>query len=270
MLYNIFPIIGIVVPLGIIIYILYKKLPDVSGLDVNAVPEIKQERLKKNLMEERLMRKLKDLRVLKLGGNITKAIQFVVEKCKVQQKKVQDILQQNKREKAIETIIETETSARDIQIEKMMESAENLGKNQESLKEAEQKYIDIIKIDFKNIEAYRGLGRLYVDMCEWENAVASLEHLLKIAGNSGQVLADDYRELAEAKRELSKDHEALHYAEKALELEPNNPKYLDLHLDISIRAKEPEQAKQSLRALRVVNPENSKLIDYGQKIKDMA
>ena len=91
MLYNIFPIIGIVVPLGIIIYILYKKLPDVSGLDVNAVPEIKQERLKKNLMEERLMRKLKDLRVLKLGGNITKAIQFVVEKCKVQQKKVQDI-----------------------------------------------------------------------------------------------------------------------------------------------------------------------------------
>ena len=56
---------------------------------------------------------------------------------------------------------------------------------------------------------------------------------------------------------------------EALDLEPNNPRYLDLILDLSIMKKDKEEASRYFEKLAAVNPENQKLADWKEKIDSL-
>ena len=55
--------------------------------------------------------------------------------------------------------------------------------------------------------------------------------------------------------------------QEALDLEPNNPRYLDLILDLSIMKKDKESALYYLEKLAEVNPENNKLNELSERIE---
>ena len=55
----------------------------------------------------------------------------------------------------------------------------------------------------------------------------------------------------------------------ALELEPKNPKYLDLLIESGIKIGDKELAKEALRNLRDVNPENKKIKEFKNRIETM-
>ncbi|MCX6743398.1 MAG: hypothetical protein NT116_04145 [Candidatus Parcubacteria bacterium] len=57
--------------------------------------------------------------------------------------------------------------------------------------------------------------------------------------------------------------------EKALGLEPNNPKYLDLLITISLIIKYKNLAKQSLERLKEANPDNAKIEEFQAQIKEL-
>ncbi len=61
--------------------------------------------------------------------------------------------------------------------------------------------------------------------------------------------------------------QAVEYFEKALALEPKNPKYLDALLNISIIRKDKVRAGQILNVLKEVNPENNKISEWREQIE---
>ncbi len=267
MLYNIIPLIFIVVSLGGIVYILFRKMPDVSKLDVDDLLEVKQSRARNSLLEDRLLRKIKDLKLFKHSGKVSQFFNRVSAYSKKSKHQIQDQIESRMRVKQIADRIKKGKDGTGEVIEVLLAEAEAL-KHREAFEDAEKKYIDIIKLAPRSVEAYRGLGDVYMHEHDWSDTEATLEHLLKIAATEKKILVDDFVELAEVKKNLQKMPEALHYIEKALEMEPNNPKYLDFHLEACLACESIEKAKESLRNLRAINPENNKLQEYGERIKN--
>ncbi len=131
--------------------------------------------------------------------------------------------------------------------------------------EAEKKYIDVISIDPRNFEAYKGLGEVYLQQQDYVHARASLSHALKIKPDEPEVHAD----VAEAFRELGRVNLALKSIEKAIELGGNNPKYLDVQTDLAILAGDKYLAEKTLGILREVNPENQKINEFEERVLQM-
>ena len=56
---------------------------------------------------------------------------------------------------------------------------------------------------------------------------------------------------------------------EALEIEPNNPRYLDLAITLAIEVKNKNYALTLLERLREVNPENAKLVELFEEISKL-
>jgi protein O-GlcNAc transferase len=170
--------------------------------------------------------------------------------------------------------------------------------DQEDYDEAEKKYIEIISLEPKNVEAYRGLGNLYFIQNNYEDAKQTFNHVLKInkeddmayaklgaiAAESGdlkdakdsylqsiniQNKAIHFFELAEVCYKLEEYADATKNLEKALEIEPNNPKYLDILITVCIAAKNKAKAADVLDRLNEVNPDNQKIEEFAAEIKEL-
>jgi len=266
-LYNIIPLIIIVVSLGGILYILFRKLPDVSKLDVDDLLEVKQARARNSLLEDRLLRKIKDLKLFKQSGKVNQFFSRVAQYSKLSKRRIQEQIEARMHVKQIKYLTEKGENGTEEVIGVLLAEAETL-KQREAFDEAEKKYLNIIKLSPRSVEAYRGLGDVYMRERDWSDTEATLEHLLKIAATEKKILVEDFADLAEVKKNLQKMPEALHYIEKAREMEPNNPKYLDFQLEACLACENIEKAKESLRNLRAINPENKKLQEYGDRIKN--
>ena len=57
---------------------------------------------------------------------------------------------------------------------------------------------------------------------------------------------------------------------QAVELEPQNPKYLDLLIETAIICGDKATAVRSLEELRLVNPDNQKLDSFRERITKIA
>lgn len=263
-MYNIIPLIIILLCLAGIIAIIIKKLPLLAVFDVDSIPEEKEAETKKKIMEERMERKLKFFYnklkpFFQLLGN------FFQRKIRSSQDKIA-LLEEKYKNKAKKEVLVTKEEFQTLekQIEANLEGADNLVKN-ENLEEAEKKYIEILSLDAKNIAAYRGLGNLYIAQKQYQEAVAIFKHILKLNKADSQA----YFELAEVFMRLEDYDSALNNISKALEIEPVNTKYLDLLLTISIIIKNKEMAREGLTRLKAVNPENAKIEEFEQKIAEM-
>jgi tetratricopeptide (TPR) repeat protein len=79
-------------------------------------------------------------------------------------------------------------------------------------------------------------------------------------------LSEIYFSLSRVEKEGDNLDAALENIREALDLEPNNPRFLDLILDLSIIKKDKELATESWEKLTAVNPENNKLGEWREKI----
>ncbi|MBI3626728.1 tetratricopeptide repeat protein, partial [Candidatus Uhrbacteria bacterium] len=68
---------------------------------------------------------------------------------------------------------------------------------------------------------------------------------------------------------LNKPAAALKSFAKAVKIEPNNPKYLDQLLEMSIITRDKETAEDVLGRLEAVNPGNQKLTEFRQRIEEL-
>ena len=172
-------------------------------------------------------------------------------------------------------------------------------RSEERYEDAERMYIEVLKSDPKNADAYRGLAELFIDQKLYDQAAETLEFLLRLTGDDdralgrlGQVEASrgNFQE-AEARylrsieisanagayrADLGRVYLAAGEAKKAqeqfrtaLQSEPHHPKYLDYFLEASILVGDPDSAREALGALEEVNPENAKLADFRSRIEAM-
>jgi tetratricopeptide (TPR) repeat protein len=147
--------------------------------------------------------------------------------------------------------------------------------------EAEKRYIDAVALDPKNLEAYAGLATIYKAQKEWAGAQEVLEYLrshLREHAQKGDSdaaersayemrLAESLIQLSDVYRVQDTFDEARSAMEQALEIQPQNPKFLDAALELYIMIGTQKEARAMLKRLKEANPENQKIADFEDRIR---
>ena len=281
-MFNIIPLILILISLVVIIVIVVRKFAILANLDIDNIPAEKEAKFKEQIISNRLKRNF-----LKYYNKIAKVIKPIGQGLNASGKWLINKLVEFKENYNKETGpgIPSEQN-----IEKLFIEAEELVKREE-LDEAEKKYIEIISFDSKNNQAFRELGKLYQERKDFNEAKQSFEHALKlleqqdenspavavaeggegsVAPNSRDCLAAGiYHDLALVCRGMEDNAGVFANIKKALFLEPNNPRYLDIKLEISIINKDKIAALDAFEKLQAVNPENQKLAEWEKLISEL-
>ncbi|MCX6797992.1 MAG: hypothetical protein NTX66_02125 [Candidatus Falkowbacteria bacterium] len=255
-------IILIIICLLVILTIVIKKFPALAILDVNNIPGQKETRFKENIMKARLERDLAR------WGNIFMKIKNLVGRrlgfFKSLHIKLKTLADHYKKSKKLSL------SERQERVRILLTEADEDTKN-ENLNSAETKLIEIIRLDNQNLKAFRDLGDVYYLAKKYHEAKQTLEYALKLAANLKEDKAKPEINfvLAEINQDLGDLEASLNYIREALEFEANNPRYLDLLLELSIIKKDKNSAVATLAKLEEVNPENNKLEEWQNRINSL-
>ena len=163
----------------------------------------------------------------------------------------------------------------------------------------EKKLIAAIRLDERNVTAYRALAGAYFAQDQFEEAKqtyrfvlyldprddSALLRLAEIAEHEGKldaavehyqqaVLINDhvavrFAKLADLLTQLKQPATALEAIQQAVILEPQNPKYLDNFIEASILSEDKNLAEEGYRQLRTVNPDNQKLAAFRERIDSL-
>jgi tetratricopeptide (TPR) repeat protein len=260
-------IIIILICLTIILAIAVKKFPALAILDVNNLPGEKEAKFKEQIIKQRVERDL-----AKIGGSLGRIWLFLNKRLTGFLKDWQARLKKIKFNYHLHKRLPRPERQRLIR-RLFMEAEEFLGR--EEFPAAEEKLIEIISLDQKELTAFFKLGELYRLQKKWLEARQTYGHALKLARQKFGADAEEtpvvspqelYFSLAELEKEAGDLPAALENISEALEIEPNSPRYLDLILDLSIIKKDKAAATAFLARLAAVNPENNKLADWQEKI----
>jgi len=266
MLFNVLLIL-VLISLAVIIFILARKFPVLAVLNIENIPGEKEASFKKEIIKKRVDRDLERTvgavaRLwLAVGGKLKELLSVSeknLKKAKAMYKKKQRMSWSDKNRTIRELIVEAEDAEK---------------KGNASL--AEEKLLEIISLDQKNLRAFFDLGKLYHEERKYPEAIQTLRHSLKIAakqkGGEGSELsaAEIYFSLALINRDSDNLDAAFEDMSDALDREPNNPRYLDLILDLSIMRKDKEAASRFLEKMAAINPENSKLQGWLEEIRSL-
>jgi tetratricopeptide (TPR) repeat protein len=281
-------IILLIASCGYLLYVFFRHLPDLKNLDINSLPEEKQNEAKVKILQAKFTRNSdhfrKKARSIWVGQKNFLANKFSGFKLWVRELEEQYHLRgEQKPPESIQELIAT---------------AQELIKKEE-LVEAEKKLIAVIARERKNTLAYKLLGDLYFDRKDYRQAEEIFNYLLKLemmkekkAGHStlsalkgarledlendfletldiDPMIAVYYDDLGQIYELTDKDNKALDCYLKATAISPNNPKYLDKLTELSIRLGDKGLAKKTFNRLREINPENGKLADFKEALEKM-
>ena len=282
-MYNIIPLILILFSMAVIIVIVVRKFAVLANLDVDTIPAEREARVKEQIISNRLKRTYFKYfhRVGRIftpiGQGTISGSRWIYNKL-VEFKNSYD--QEEGKEQGGESVVA-----------KLKIDADELIKK-ELFDEAENKLIEIIGIDSKNVPAFKDLGKLYYDRKDYHEGRETLEHViklleqdydeLKIAVNN-EANEEDNAKLEEMKIQMSEIYfdlslinketesleEAIKVINKALRLTPNNPRYLDIKLEISIMNKDKINALEAYQNLVEVNPDNTKLAEWKGQVEEL-
>ena len=295
-MYSITPFVLIVLSLAVIIFIIIKKFPQLTLLDINSIDEVKTDKKKKDFYKKKAEEGAKDA-----GQKTKKFLQPLVQKWKDFQLYFRKYVGEVQR-KLIEKSESKKGSIekRDVvgELKVILQEGE-YALSQGDLDSAEKKYIEAVRLDSKNIEAYFGLGSVYYLQGQVDEAVETFKFILQIDNDSVKTLV----KLAEIEEKKNNIERAVEYYDRAfliedsnptrfakvadllysigkcdasveaisqaVELEPQNPKYLDKMVEISVSCGNHEMAETAWGKLRMVNPDNQKLVTLKSRIDEM-
>lgn len=292
MLLDIILILIAVICLGIIIIIIIKKFSRLSLIDMDSTTVEKQLQTKRKIIEDRLKRNIFDV-FRKSTRPLRPLINKFLELIRQLASKIIE-LEEEYRYRVLNLRLKDKVF-KDQRVSKLLKEAILL-KSEEKYELAEKKYIEIIKIDQFYLEAYKGLSDIYWLMKNYEQAKETLEYALKLSENDDYLFSQlakislvrgdlkqaehDYLRSIDINNQNSANYfdlgwiylqlddlpKALEMAKRAVNLEENNPKYLDFLLEISLSIKDKVLAQDTWNRLKIVNPENNKLTEFKEKI----
>lgn len=300
MIYDYLAIGLVVIALGAIVFIISKKFPVIAAINIGILEKHKQEKVKQELIEDRLKRKLAVFNInwlLRKGEahqsqqpkkksllrNIYHSLKELEERYRTKLKEIEPVEVASVEKNKTLLLVEARQFA-----------------NAEQFKEAEKKYIEAIGLDTRYVEAYRGLADVYMRTKDFIHAKEIYQHLLKLNSKDDATyeglgkIASTQGNLDEAKKDylqsISLNNQVAGYHVdlgtvyaalgdhkkglasflEAIKLEPNNPRYLDLLIETAIILKNAELADEYLKRLQEVNPENEKVADFKKRIKELS
>ncbi|PLX20585.1 hypothetical protein C0584_05070 [Candidatus Parcubacteria bacterium] len=270
-MFNIIPLIIILISLSIIITIVVRKFSALANLDVDNMPAEKEARFKERLVTERLKRSfLKwNFRIRKNLGPVMqvtgKTFSYIYEKLNEVKEKhapVKTLDQEGKDKKLNDLYLEVDNNIKE-----------------KDFAAAEKALIEIIGIDTKDVRAFKTLANLYFEKRSFEEALQTYEHVLKLLEDTGDKdenttekqseSARVYFEMALISKEMGDLDIAKDNVVNALGIDSKNPRFLDTLVEISIMRKDKNEAQSALEKLKRVNPENQKLSEIQEKIESL-
>jgi tetratricopeptide (TPR) repeat protein len=261
-MYNLFPLIIILASLAVIIFIIIRKFPALAILDVENMPEEKAAKIKEKIIGERLRR---DWRHFEYRWRELLAVKETFGNAwKKWWKKLEARRQHYRQEKKLQS------ASPAVRIEHLLRQAKDFFKNADdkALAEAEKKLIEVIRLDAKNLTAFMELGKVYYQGRKFSEAKQTFLYALKLLE-----LQDDKNKEAEVNfmlsdinKNLGNIDEARENVLESLKIEPNNPRYLDMLLELCIMKKDKDFARNIYTHLATVNPDNQKLAQWQEEI----
>lgn len=260
----------IIIALAVVLAIVVRKFPALALLDVNNIPGEKEARFKDKIIRQKVERDIS-----RFSGTLARAYLFLSKNFSKILKTTQDRLQKIKLN--YKSAARISHSEKEHLISRLFVDYEELV-DKDDLEGAENKLLEIISLDQKNLAAFFELAAVYAENRKWPEAKQTYEYCLKLARQEKNreekevavSIQEIYFSLAEACKEIGDLDMALDNIQEALEYEPNSPRYLDLILDLSIMKKDKELALASLAKLAEANPENQKLGDWQNKIDELS
>lgn len=259
----------VIVAIVIVLAIIIRKFPALALLDVNNIPGEKEARFKDQIIRQKVERDVSRFSgtiaraYLSLSRQLAKFLEAAQEKLKKVKLSYKSAarISHGEKEKIIARLF--------VDYEEAVDKG--------NLETAEDKLLEIISLDQKNLTAFFELASIYAENRKWPEAKQTYEYALKLARQEKNreekepavAIQEIYFSLAEACKEMDDLEMALDNIQEALEYEPNSPRYLDLILDLSIMKKDKELALLSLAKLANANPENQKLVDWEEKINEL-
>ncbi len=258
-MYNIWPLVIIFFFLLVVLFVIIRRFPALAVLDVDNIPEEKEQQIKEKIIKDRMRRKF---------SNLNKFFSFIADFFIKISKIIGDKLNDFKERQ--ENKIKTGSLAnisKEEKIKLLFSQAKEMIKNEENL-EAEQKLIEIISLDDKNLLAFSELGELYHLQGKLQEAKQTLLYALKLADMSGlkNEQAEINYNLSLIAKDLNDIDGSILSLLKALEKDQNNPRYLDLMLDLCIIKKDKSLALEYLQRIKEVNPENQNIVEWEEEI----
>jgi len=284
-MYSIWPFVFILLSLAAIVVVIVRKFPQLTLLDVDSIPEVKAGKKKDEYLKKKVDKQAKEFD--KLREKVVKPLIQKLKEVQLSFRKYVGEVQKKVMEQAEKDAKKTGKKSKQ-NLKALIREGEQ-AMSDEDLDAAEKKFIEAVRINPKNKQAYFGLGKVYHKQGEYADAVEALEFLLtldpeddavlvelaEVAEDRGDtakaieyyeksVLVEDgkatrFIKLAELMEKLGKHEPALEAVQQAVELEPQNPKYLDKLVEISVECGNKDLAEQAYKELRMVNPENKKL-----------
>jgi len=280
MVFDLIPIIIILVSLGVAVYIVIKKFPQMANIDVDQIPEEKQADLKKEILEKQFEKQFK-----KVTSKITKLIlpvnKFLVSKFEGIKDKI--LKKKQALEEEHEAIRVQDKSQTEILHELLDEGASLM--EQENYAEAEKVFIKALGIDKHISIIYKNLGEIYSEQKKYDYAIETFKYLINLeskkakqAEYDGNVEAERLikRDLAQIQFELAQTYklaenikEAKVSVERALLIDFKNPRYLDFLCEICIISGDKIGAQACVSRLRETNSENKKIETLEERIEQL-
>lgn len=277
-MYNLIPLVIIVFSMIGIIVIVVRKFPALANLDLETVQAEKEKKMKELIISSRMKRTVIKwysyiLNFFKpISASIHNFFKYIYER-------INTLKDKYKKEKAI-TVEEVEKKLSALYLE-----AEDLERRKE-FDLLEKKLIEIIGLDSHSLKAFKMLGEMYVSKKNFTEAKETFKHVLKLIDNeeletgdapaTGQKSGKEFdfnvershifSRLAEVAKDSENKEEAIDNISRALVIEPNNPRYLDMMLEISIINKDKIKALDAYNKLVEVNPDNQKLAGFKEEI----
>ncbi len=244
-----------------IVGIVVRHWPEITGIKTETIPGEREKMLKRSLVGGRIARSLKS----KLGpiAALWDKVYGVMHNVWHRWHQKAEHLFEREKEKGHKPASDERVAAT---IENLLDEARR-NAEEGKVPESEKKFLEVIKLDPKNIEGYRGLGGLYVAKKQYAEAREIYQFLIKLNSVSTNRKSDYFFNLALIYKAEDQLGEALNYGIKALDLVGNNPRYLDFIIDLSIIEGDKVGARRHLAKLKEVNPENQKIVNWEEALK---
>ncbi len=261
-MYNLIPLILIIASLIVIIVIVSRKFSLLANLDVDNIPGEKEAKFKENIAGTRIKRNL-----VKWNSKFSQVFSGAFQGLNSSLKNWYDKLFQIKEN--YEQQISAHKESQDEKITRLFREIEELDPEEE-FEAIENKLIEIVGLDSKNVNAFEKLGDLYFRNKRLQEAKETYEHILKLIPDEDVAKqADIYYDLAVTAKSRDNWKFALENIQKAFSLAPNNPRYLDIMFEASIMNDDKELATTAYDKLSEVNPENKKLEDFKEQLENL-
>jgi len=266
MIFYLIPLILIGVSLVIMIFVIVKKFSSLAAINIESIAEEKEGQVKNRIILERLGRNLVSLKkiLIKIINPLKKALGLFGRQ--IYNKAVE--LEKDSLKKS-QPLKRTDINK---DVEGKLVKAEKFLANQDFTK-AEEICISIIELDSKNLDAYELLTKVYLEKKEYKKARGTCRYLMKLlikngaeANGAKHRLANCYADLGLIYQSENKNSYALNNFQKAVEIEPHNPRFLDFLLKICIILKNKNLAQKAFVSLEKADPENQKLAELKKEI----